>query len=50
MAETGIGHKRTVYVGGLDDLVTEDLVRAGFQPFGEILSINFPIDQYSSMF
>lgn len=43
-----VSHKRTVYVGNLDEHVTEDLIRAAFVPFGEILSVNFPFDQYTS--
>jgi peptidyl-prolyl isomerase E (cyclophilin E) len=44
---TPISHKRTLYIGGLDDNVTEDLLRAAFIPFGEILSINIPMDQFT---
>jgi peptidyl-prolyl isomerase E (cyclophilin E) len=43
-----VAHKRMLYIGGLDDAVTEDLVRAAFIPFGEILSINLPADAVSS--
>jgi len=34
--------KRTVYVGGLDETVTPDLLRAAFQPFGDLLEVNIP--------
>jgi len=33
-----------LYIGGLDDGVNEDLIRAAFIPFGEILSVNFTVD------
>ena len=36
--------KRTLYVGGLDELVTKDVFRAAFVPFGEIVDISLPFD------
>ena len=36
--------KRTLYVGGLEESVTEETVRAAFVPFGEILEVNLPVD------
>lgn len=42
---TPVNPKRTIYVGGLDDQVTQDLLRAAFVPFGDILQINLPADQ-----
>lgn len=36
-----------LYVGGLGDEVTQDMVRAAFIPFGELIEINMPLD-YSS--
>eukprot|EP01119_Soliformovum_irregulare_P008907 TRINITY_DN22005_c0_g1_i1.p1 TRINITY_DN22005_c0_g1~~TRINITY_DN22005_c0_g1_i1.p1 ORF type:complete len:203 (-),score=37.79 TRINITY_DN22005_c0_g1_i1:136-699(-) len=40
--------KRTVYIGNLDDTVTEQLINAAFIPFGDIVAVNIPIDQYST--
>lgn len=39
--------KRTVYVGGLADEVTEKLVNDAFIPFGDIADIQMPIDYAS---
>ncbi|CAO1421697.1 unnamed protein product [Diamesa hyperborea] len=39
--------KRTVYVGGLADEVTEKLINDAFIPFGSILEIQMPIDYES---
>lgn len=39
--------KRTVYVGGLADEVTEKLINAAFIPFGDIVDIQMPIDYES---
>lgn len=36
--------KRTVYVGGLWDEVTEQLVKDAFIPFGDIVDIQMPVD------
>lgn len=36
--------KRTVYVGGFGDEVTEKLLHGGFIPFGEIVTISLPMD------
>lgn len=36
--------KRTVYVGGLVDEVTEKLLNDAFIPFGDIVDIQMPID------
>ena len=36
--------KRTVFVGGLDDRVTEELLQAAFIPFGDIKSVSIPKD------
>jgi len=41
-----VNTKRTHYVGGLDEAVTESLVRAAFIPFGDIITVNVPMDQY----
>ncbi len=48
MSSLSVIHKRTLYVGGLDDGVTEELLRAAFIPFGEILAITFNVDQITS--
>ena len=37
-------NKRTVFVGGLDDRVTEELLQAAFIPFGDIKSVSIPKD------
>lgn len=36
--------KRTVYVGGLSDDVTEQLIKDAFIPFGDIVDIQMPIE------
>eukprot|EP00299_Pterocystis_sp_00344_P010772 c4904_g1_i1.p1 GENE.c4904_g1_i1~~c4904_g1_i1.p1 ORF type:complete len:131 (+),score=24.93 c4904_g1_i1:31-393(+) len=36
--------RRNLYVGGLADDVDEALVRAAFIPFGDLVSVNMPID------
>jgi peptidyl-prolyl isomerase E (cyclophilin E) len=36
--------KTTLYVGGLDELVTKDVFRAAFIPFGDIVDISVPLD------
>ncbi len=33
--------------GGLEESVTEDIVRAAFQPFGELTDVNLPLDATS---
>ena len=37
-------NKRVLYVGGLEDEVTADVVRAAFIPFGDIADVNLPVD------
>eukprot|EP00243_Klebsormidium_subtile_P003477 TRINITY_DN16883_c0_g1_i1.p2 TRINITY_DN16883_c0_g1~~TRINITY_DN16883_c0_g1_i1.p2 ORF type:complete len:170 (-),score=62.07 TRINITY_DN16883_c0_g1_i1:286-795(-) len=37
--------KTTLYVGGLDEAVTEAILHAAFIPFGDIKDINTPLDQ-----
>lgn len=39
--------KRTIYVGGLADEVTDKLINAAFIPFGDIVDIQMPIDYES---
>ena len=36
--------KRTLYVGGLEESVTLDVLRAAFVPFGELVDVNLPTD------
>lgn len=36
--------KRILYVGGLAEEVTQKIVLAAFQPFGDIVDINLPVD------
>lgn len=40
-------NKRTVYIGGLADEVTEQLVNDAFIPFGDIVEIQMPVDYES---
>eukprot|EP00326_Haptolina_ericina_P045180 CAMPEP_0181239084 /NCGR_PEP_ID=MMETSP1096-20121128/39728_1 /TAXON_ID=156174 ORGANISM="Chrysochromulina ericina, Strain CCMP281" /NCGR_SAMPLE_ID=MMETSP1096 /ASSEMBLY_ACC=CAM_ASM_000453 /LENGTH=115 /DNA_ID=CAMNT_0023334723 /DNA_START=70 /DNA_END=417 /DNA_ORIENTATION=+ len=39
-----VNDKRTLYVGGLEESVTEAIVQAAFVPFGELTDINMPLD------
>mmetsp|Transcript_19286 Transcript_19286/g.74058 ORF Transcript_19286/g.74058 Transcript_19286/m.74058 type:complete len:124 (+) Transcript_19286:41-412(+) len=34
--------KKTLYVGGLEETVTEELLTAAFVPFGEIVEVQIP--------
>ena len=36
--------KRTLYVGGLEESVSLDVLRAAFVPFGELVDVNLPTD------
>ena len=36
--------RRCLYVGGLDERVSEDTLRAAFLPFGELLEVQVPMD------
>lgn len=40
----GSNPKTTLYVGGLEESVNEDILRAAFIPFGEVKDISIPID------
>jgi peptidyl-prolyl isomerase E (cyclophilin E) len=42
MAE--ISEKLVIYVGGLDESVNDKILYSAFLPFGEIKSIDIPID------
>lgn len=44
-----IEKKNILYVGGLDDAVTEEMLHSAFLPFGELKSIQLPRDFSSSM-
>ncbi|KAH3744370.1 peptidyl-prolyl cis-trans isomerase E [Pelomyxa schiedti] len=37
-------HKRTLYVGGLDEHVNEAILHAAFLAFGDIVDVQIPID------
>eukprot|EP00727_Mastigamoeba_balamuthi_P001981 m51a1_g11780 putative peptidyl-prolyl cis-trans isomerase e (138) ;mRNA; f:289141-289631 len=41
---TDPAHKRTLYVGGLDDSVDETVLQAAFIPFGDIVDVQIPKD------
>ena len=43
-----VNDKRTLYVGGLEESVTADILRAAFVPFGEVTDLSLPLDQTSS--
>lgn len=43
-----VNDKRTLYVGGLEESVTEATLRAAFVPFGEVTEVNLPMDASSS--
>lgn len=40
-----MSERRYVYVGGLDDQANKDIVYSLFIPFGEILDVQFPVDE-----
>jgi len=46
MAQT-MNLKRVLYVGGLEESVTESTLRAAFLPFGDIKECNIPLDNAS---
>eukprot|EP00918_Siedleckia_nematoides_P009043 GHVU01019778.1.p1 GENE.GHVU01019778.1~~GHVU01019778.1.p1 ORF type:complete len:137 (+),score=11.99 GHVU01019778.1:67-477(+) len=39
--------KRTLYIGGLDEQVTKETLKAAFIPFGDIRSVDIPCDRNS---
>ena len=43
-ASKGRATKRTLYVGGLDDKVDQNLLHAAFIPFGDIKDVSIPLD------
>eukprot|EP00656_Telonema_subtile_P043376 TRINITY_DN49738_c0_g1_i2.p1 TRINITY_DN49738_c0_g1~~TRINITY_DN49738_c0_g1_i2.p1 ORF type:complete len:173 (-),score=45.98 TRINITY_DN49738_c0_g1_i2:359-877(-) len=36
--------KRTVYVGGLDEHVDESILKSAFVPFGDVTTVNVPLE------
>lgn len=42
-----VNDKRTLYVGGLEESVTEATLRAAFLPFGELTDVNLVLDKSS---
>lgn len=42
---TGTNPKTTLYVGGLEENVTEPVLHAAFIPFGDIKDVTTPLDQ-----
>lgn len=36
--------KKTIYVGGLSEEVNEKILRGAFNPFGDILNVQLPLD------
>jgi peptidyl-prolyl isomerase E (cyclophilin E) len=36
--------RRALYVGGLDEKVTSDVLKASFLPFGEVTDVQLPLD------
>ena len=40
----GSNPKTILYVGGLEETVSDDLLKAAFIPFGEIIECNIPLD------
>jgi len=40
----GVRKKNTLYVGGIEDSVTEELLHAAFIPFGNIIEVQIPKD------
>lgn len=42
--------KNILYVGGIDNTVTEELVHAAFIPFGDLKSVQIPKDFAQSIF
>lgn len=46
VAQSGKGSnpKTALYVGGLEETITDDVLKAAFIPFGEIKECNIPLD------
>lgn len=42
--------KRTIYVGGLADEVTEKLLNNAFIPFGDLVDIQMPMGRFSLVY
>merc|ERR1711865_206696 len=45
MAQQQQNDKRTIYVGGLEEHVDEEIITSAFIPFGELSGVNIPIEQ-----
>lgn len=39
-----MSHKRTIYVGGIDDAAAEDTLIQAFSTFGEVSDVQIPRD------
>lgn len=44
LAGKGSNPKTTLYVGGLDDSVTDSILHAAFLPFGDVTDVSVPMD------
>ena len=44
VSQQGVNPKTTLYVGGLDECVTKEILQAAFVPFGEVMDVNIPLD------
>jgi peptidyl-prolyl isomerase E (cyclophilin E) len=40
----GLNPKTTLYVGGLDENVTQAILHAAFVPFGDVTDVSIPLD------
>lgn len=47
MAEEGGRGRRALYVGGLAEEVTTDVLRAAFLPFGDLKDVQVPLDMHT---
>ncbi|GAX78054.1 hypothetical protein CEUSTIGMA_g5496.t1 [Chlamydomonas eustigma] len=47
VAGKGTNPKTTLYVGGLEETITESTLHAAFIPFGDIKDVNIPLDHAS---
>lgn len=45
-----VNRKNILYVGGIDDNVTEEILHAAFIPFGELKTIQIPKNFAASKF
>lgn len=42
-------NKRLLYVGGLADEVTADVLKGAFLPFGDLVDVQLPLDFHTRM-